>query len=72
MRVTGGTLSKGLNRAFATLVAGFIAVGAHQIANRCGAQGEPILLGIFVFLLGTHICTYYLLWTFLSRSGVIG
>ncbi|KAF7009145.1 hypothetical protein CFC21_023736 [Triticum aestivum] len=49
----GGTLSKGLNRAFATLVAGFIAVGAHQVANRCGAQGEPILLAIFVFLLAS-------------------
>ncbi|KAE8804132.1 hypothetical protein D1007_19883 [Hordeum vulgare] len=49
----GGTLSKGLNRAFATLVAGFIAVGAHQVANRCGAQGEPILLAIFVFFLAS-------------------
>nr|CAH67598.1 OSIGBa0092M08.10 [Oryza sativa] len=49
----GGTLSKGLNRAFATLVAGFIAVGAHQVANRCGAQGEPILLAVFVFLLAS-------------------
>uniref|UniRef100_A0A0D9W4T8 Uncharacterized protein n=1 Tax=Leersia perrieri TaxID=77586 RepID=A0A0D9W4T8_9ORYZ len=49
----GGTLSKGLNRAFATLVAGFIAVGAHQVANRCGPQGEPILLAIFVFLLAS-------------------
>ena len=51
--LTGGTLSKGLNRAFATLVAGFIAVGAHQVANRCGAQGEPILLAVFVFLLAS-------------------
>ncbi|KAL5216815.1 hypothetical protein ABZP36_008216 [Zizania latifolia] len=49
----GGTLSKGLNRAFATLVAGFIAVGAHQVANRCGAQGEPTLLAVFVFLLAS-------------------
>ncbi|KQJ82561.1 aluminum-activated malate transporter 1 [Brachypodium distachyon] len=49
----GGTLSKGLNRAFATLVAGFIAVGAHQVANRCGTQGEPIILAAFVFLLAS-------------------
>ncbi|XP_062185481.1 aluminum-activated malate transporter 1-like [Phragmites australis] len=49
----GGTLSKGLNRAFATLVAGFIAVGAHQVANRCGEKGEPILLAVFVFLLAS-------------------
>uniref|UniRef100_A0A453BYI4 ALMT1 n=1 Tax=Aegilops tauschii subsp. strangulata TaxID=200361 RepID=A0A453BYI4_AEGTS len=26
---------------------------AHQVANRCGAQGEPILLAIFVFLLAS-------------------
>ncbi|KAG8064446.1 hypothetical protein GUJ93_ZPchr0004g38926 [Zizania palustris] len=55
----GGTLSKGLNRAFATLVAGFIAVGAHQVANRCGAQGEPILLAVFVFLLGMLLSTVH-------------
>ncbi|TVU14604.1 hypothetical protein EJB05_38080 [Eragrostis curvula] len=49
----GGTLSKGLNRAFATLVAGFIAVGAHKVADLCGDKGEPILLAIFVFLLAS-------------------
>nr|XP_010931063.1 aluminum-activated malate transporter 1 [Elaeis guineensis] len=47
----GATLSKGLNRAFATLLAGFLAVGAHQIAILFGEKGEPILLGLFVFLL---------------------
>jgi hypothetical protein len=47
----GGTLGKGLNRAFATLVA----VGAHKVADLCGDKGEPILLAAFVFLLGT--CT---------------
>ncbi|OAY84671.1 Aluminum-activated malate transporter 1 [Ananas comosus] len=45
----GGTLSKGLNRAFATLLAGSLGVGAHQIAVLCGDKGEPILLGLFVF-----------------------
>jgi hypothetical protein len=65
---TGGTLGKGLNRAFATLVAGFIAVGAHQVANRCGAQGEPILLAIFVFLLGTHTCMFYGLFYILTEA----
>ncbi|KAK3144806.1 hypothetical protein QOZ80_4AG0318170 [Eleusine coracana subsp. coracana] len=49
----GGTLSKGLNRAFATLVAGFIAVGAHKVADLCGDKGEPILLALFVFLLAS-------------------
>ncbi|KAL6650636.1 hypothetical protein ACP70R_009561 [Stipagrostis hirtigluma subsp. patula] len=49
----GATLSKGLNRAFATLVAGFLAVGAHQVAHHCGEKGEPILLAVFVFLLAS-------------------
>ncbi|XP_062227373.1 aluminum-activated malate transporter 1-like [Phragmites australis] len=49
----GGTLSKGLNRAFATLVAGFIAVVAHLVANSCGEKGEPIVLSVFVFLLAS-------------------
>ncbi|KAK3142653.1 hypothetical protein QOZ80_4BG0349530 [Eleusine coracana subsp. coracana] len=49
----GGTLIKGLNRAFATLVAGFIAVGAHKVADLCGDKGEPILLAVFVFLLAS-------------------
>ncbi|KAJ8484938.1 hypothetical protein OPV22_017423 [Ensete ventricosum] len=47
----GGTLSKGLNRAFATLLAGALGVAAHQIAIHCGEKGEPILLGLFVFVL---------------------
>ncbi|CAL5067660.1 unnamed protein product [Urochloa decumbens] len=49
----GGTLSRGLNRALATLVAGFLAVGAHMVAQLCGEKGEPILLGVFVFLVGS-------------------
>ncbi|URE23355.1 aluminum-activated malate transporter [Musa troglodytarum] len=47
----GGTLSKGLNRAIATLVGGALGVAAHQIAVLCGEKGEPILLGLFVFIL---------------------
>jgi uncharacterized membrane protein YccC len=60
--VTGGTLCKGLNRAFGTLVAGFIAVGAHKVAYLCGDKAEPVLLAIFVFLLCTYAlcpCTVY-------------
>ncbi|PUZ47098.1 hypothetical protein GQ55_7G135600 [Panicum hallii var. hallii] len=49
----GGTLIKGLNRAFATLLAGFIAVGAHKVAYLCGNNGEPVVLAIFVFLLAS-------------------
>jgi uncharacterized membrane protein YccC len=54
--VTGATLSKGLNRGFATLVAGCIAVGAHKLAELAedfGVQGEPISLTVFVFFIGT-------------------
>ncbi|TVU14611.1 hypothetical protein EJB05_38087, partial [Eragrostis curvula] len=49
----GGTLSKGLNRAAATLLAGFLAVGAHLVADLCGQKGEPILLGVFVFFVAS-------------------
>ncbi|AQK43623.1 Aluminum-activated malate transporter 8 [Zea mays] len=49
----GGTLCKGLNRASGTLVAGFIAVGAHKVAYMCGDKAEPVLLAIFVFLLSS-------------------
>lgn len=50
---SGGTLYKGLNRVFATVIAGSLGVGAHQIASLCGEKGEAILLALFVFLLGT-------------------
>ncbi|XP_010464902.1 PREDICTED: aluminum-activated malate transporter 8 [Camelina sativa] len=48
----GGTLSKGLNRGFATLTAGALGVGAVHLARFFGHQGEPIILGILVFSLG--------------------
>ncbi|XP_010497969.1 PREDICTED: aluminum-activated malate transporter 8-like [Camelina sativa] len=48
----GGTLSKGLNRGFATLVAGALGVGAVHLARFFGHQGEPIILGMLVFSLG--------------------
>ncbi|KAK8545030.1 hypothetical protein V6N13_066343 [Hibiscus sabdariffa] len=46
----GATLGKGVMRALATLLAAALAVGAHHLANLSGRIGEPILLGIFVFL----------------------
>ncbi|KAL5763671.1 hypothetical protein ACOSP7_016023 [Xanthoceras sorbifolium] len=46
----GATLSKGVNRGLATLVAGALGVGAHHLASLSGEIGEPILLGFFVFL----------------------
>ncbi|KAF8039375.1 hypothetical protein BT93_B1797 [Corymbia citriodora subsp. variegata] len=49
----GATLSKGLNRGLATLLAGALGVGAHHLASLSGKTGEPILLGFFVFLQAT-------------------
>ncbi|XWS52799.1 hypothetical protein CRYUN_Cryun11dG0103100 [Craigia yunnanensis] len=46
----GATLGKGVNRGLATLLAGALAIGAHQLANLSGRIGEPIVLGFFVFL----------------------
>ncbi|KAL3646929.1 hypothetical protein CASFOL_009473 [Castilleja foliolosa] len=47
----GGTLSKSLNRGFATLVAGALGLGAEYLADLCGDEGEPVLLGLLVFFL---------------------
>ncbi|XP_028110843.1 aluminum-activated malate transporter 2-like [Camellia sinensis] len=47
----GATLGKGINRGLATLVAGGLGVGAHHLASISGKIGEPILIGLFVFLL---------------------
>ncbi|CAI0391069.1 unnamed protein product [Linum tenue] len=49
----GGTLCKGLNRGFATLSAGALGLGAQHLAALFGDQGEPIVLGILVFLLAS-------------------
>ncbi|KAL6005479.1 hypothetical protein ACLOJK_006046 [Asimina triloba] len=48
---TGATLGKGLNRAFATLTAGALAIGVHKLASFCGERGEPIILSASVFFL---------------------
>ncbi|KAL3715979.1 hypothetical protein ACJRO7_007699 [Eucalyptus globulus] len=47
----GATLSKGLNRGFATFSAGALGVGAQHLACLFGEEGEPIVLGVLVFLL---------------------
>ncbi|XP_030927239.1 aluminum-activated malate transporter 8 [Quercus lobata] len=47
----GATLSKGLNRACATLSAGALGCGAHHLARLFGEKGEPIVLAFLVFLL---------------------
>ncbi|KAK4834153.1 hypothetical protein QYF36_017828 [Acer negundo] len=47
----GQTLSRGLNRSFATFSACALGIGAKHLASLCGEKGEPIILGILVFLL---------------------
>ncbi|KAL0908347.1 hypothetical protein M5K25_022836 [Dendrobium thyrsiflorum] len=48
----GGTLSKGLNRTLATLLAGALGLAAQRLAALSShSAGEPILLSVFVFLL---------------------
>ncbi|OWM79031.1 aluminum-activated malate transporter 8 [Punica granatum] len=48
----GGTLSRGINRGCATLLAGTLGVGSQHLACLFGKEGEPIVLGILVFFLG--------------------
>ncbi|KAG0450846.1 hypothetical protein HPP92_026741 [Vanilla planifolia] len=55
----GATLSKGLNRAFATLLAGAVGVGAHRLAALAGEEWKPVFLSLFVFLLGKLNNTNY-------------
>lgn len=50
----GGTLSKCINRGFATLLAGALGIAAEYLATLCGENGEPVLLGILVFILGKN------------------
>ncbi|KAK1305111.1 Aluminum-activated malate transporter 10 [Acorus calamus] len=49
----GGTLYKGFNRATATLLAGSLGVGVHWLASKSGNDGEPIILGISLFILAS-------------------
>ncbi|THG06409.1 hypothetical protein TEA_003333 [Camellia sinensis var. sinensis] len=60
----GATLGRVVNRGFATLLAGTLGVGAHRIASFSGEICEPILLGLFVFILAAihsakSFCTEY-------------
>ncbi|KAL4320114.1 hypothetical protein GQ457_18G005860 [Hibiscus cannabinus] len=51
----GATLGKGLNRGLATFLAGTLGFGAHCLASLPGDKFQPILLGIFVFILATTV-----------------
>ncbi|KAL8255721.1 hypothetical protein R6Q59_030788 [Mikania micrantha] len=47
----GATLSKGMNRGFATLLAGALGVGAEAFGSLFGPTIKPIVLGFLVFFL---------------------
>ncbi|KAG6632030.1 hypothetical protein CIPAW_13G130400 [Carya illinoinensis] len=47
----GATLGKGLNRMLATLSASALALGVDQVATLFDGMGQPIVLGILVFII---------------------
>jgi len=47
----GAAISKGLNRACATFLAGALGIGAHHLAILFGEKGEPVVLGLLVFVI---------------------
>ncbi|KAL8152376.1 hypothetical protein V2J09_010136 [Rumex salicifolius] len=49
----GATISRCLNRGFATLLAGSLGMGVQHFASLFGEKGEPIVLGTSVFILAT-------------------
>ncbi|XP_009359585.2 LOW QUALITY PROTEIN: aluminum-activated malate transporter 10-like [Pyrus x bretschneideri] len=49
----GATLSKSINRICGTLLAGFLAIGIHWIADRSGKDFEPFIIAFSVFLLAS-------------------
>ncbi|GAB4861566.1 hypothetical protein Ancab_036759 [Ancistrocladus abbreviatus] len=51
----GATLCKSINRAIATAIAGYLGVGVHWIASRCGENFEPIILGTSVFIFAAAV-----------------
>ena len=53
--ILGAALLKGLNRTCGTFLAGALGVGVHHISRLFGEKGEPVVLGIFVFLIGKRI-----------------
>ncbi|XWS32016.1 hypothetical protein CRYUN_Cryun23aG0124700 [Craigia yunnanensis] len=48
--IAGATLSKCIDRAIGTFLAGALGVGIHWVADKSGEKLKPIILGISVFL----------------------
>ncbi|XP_054810912.1 aluminum-activated malate transporter 8 [Prosopis cineraria] len=51
----GATLGKGLNRMLATLLGGFLGVGVQQLATLSGGKEQPILIGLFLYIIAALI-----------------
>ncbi|XP_050945856.1 aluminum-activated malate transporter 9-like [Cucumis melo] len=49
----GATFNRGFNRALGSLLAGALAIGVAQVALLTGSTGEPIVIGISIFLVGS-------------------
>ncbi|KAL3499057.1 hypothetical protein ACH5RR_041789 [Cinchona calisaya] len=49
----GVTISKCLNRATGTCLAGFLAIGVHWLVSKSGNKFEPIITGASLFLLAS-------------------
>ncbi|CAM8974526.1 unnamed protein product [Rhodiola kirilowii] len=49
----GATLNKSINRAIATFLAGSLGIGVHWVASQSGQKFEPVIIGLFVFILAS-------------------
>uniref|UniRef100_A0A7N0RAS2 Aluminum-activated malate transporter n=1 Tax=Kalanchoe fedtschenkoi TaxID=63787 RepID=A0A7N0RAS2_KALFE len=49
----GATLNKSINRATATFLAGSLGLGVHWVATQSGQKFEPVIIGLFVFILAS-------------------
>ncbi|KAF5473943.1 hypothetical protein F2P56_005890 [Juglans regia] len=67
----GATISKGLNRGFATLFAGALAIGTEHFSRLFDRKAEPIVLGVFLFLLVSGYRTENLLEVAYQRLSAI-
>lgn len=45
-----------INRIFATLLGAALCVGAKSLVAISGETGEPMILGFFIFIIGTYAC----------------
>ncbi|KAI8024853.1 Aluminum-activated malate transporter 10 [Camellia lanceoleosa] len=48
------TLCKSINRATGTFLASSLGIGVHWIATQSGAKFEPVIAGVFIFILGVY------------------